>query len=396
MNYKIINKKKLMATAAADKLGSLVYAPINLFKRKKEIDPARVNSILVIRTAYIGDAIMTLPMLKPLRDRFPNAKISFLTSHGAASALETNPYIDDIIAYDPVWFYPQERGNKQKHNGPQRKSKKTYFEFISELKKRTFDLIIEARADIREILLLVKPLNATYKVSYGVGGGGFLLTHVVPYDKLSHKVEYHLDIARYLGCQVDDVHWGIYLTKEEKANIRKLLKDNDIQRPFIALHPGVRIPLKKWQLKKYAALCDAIETDVGIRTVITASEKDTDYVKDMLKLMRTKPVDLTGKLQLRQLAGVLNEALLFVCNDSAPMHIAASMGVPVVALFGPSKSIETAPYGNPSRVVEKVFPCRFTCDENSCKHERFHACMEAIEVEDVFAAIKDLLKEIDV
>lgn len=382
MKYKIINRKKRIATAAADKLGGLFHAPFRLFKKNKAIDADRVHTILVIRTAYIGDAIMTLPMLKPLRDRFPNAKITFLTSHAAARALETNPYIHEIIAYDPFWFYASD--------------KRKYLEFMRRLRMRKFDLAIEARGDIREILLLVKPLNATYKVSYDVGGGGFLLTHVVPYEGLRHKVEYHLDIARYLGCPVDNIEWGIYLTRQEKADIRKLMRDNNIKKPFIAVHPGVRIPLKQWMLKRYAALYDRIEKDFGMRTVITASEKDKDYVKDMLKLMKTRPVNLTGKLQLRELAGVLSESLLFVCNDSAPMHVAASMGVPVVALFGPSKSIETAPYGNAHRVVEKDFPCRYTCDENSCAHERYHACMEAIEVDDVLAAIKDLLKEINV
>lgn len=332
---------------------------------------------------------MTMPMLKPLRSGFPNARITFLTSYAAAAAFQTNPFIDDIISYDPFWFYGL--NNKEMIGN----SKKNYLTFMRELRKRKFDLVIEARGDIREILLLVKPLDARYKVSYGVGGGGFLLTHIVPYGALKHKVEYHLDIARYLGCPVDDIAWGIYLTEEEQTNTTKILRDNNVNRPFAAVHPGGRLPLKQWILERYAALYDRIETDLGIRTVITASDKDTDYVKAILELMRTRPVDLTGKLTLRELAGVLGSSLLFVSNDSAPMHIAASMGVPVAALFGPSKSIETAPYGNPHRVIEKDFPCRYTCDEHSCRHARFHACMKAIEVEDVLAAIKDLIKEID-
>ncbi|MCG6552806.1 MAG: glycosyltransferase family 9 protein [Candidatus Magnetominusculus sp. LBB02] len=390
MTYKIINRKKYIATAAADALGGALYAPFKLFRRHREIDPALINAILVVRTAYIGDVIMTLPLLKPLRERFPNADISFLTSQTAAAVLETNPYINDIITFDPLWFYP--RGNNGKNNNNTK-----YFELIRRLKRRRFDLVIEARGDIREILFLIKPLAARYKVSYDIGGGGFLLTHVVPYAGLKHKVEYHLDINRYLGCPVSsDIEWGIYLTKEEKANIRKLLRDNNIKRPFAAVHPGARIPLKQWTLKKYAALYDMMATTLGLSTVITAAEKDAVFVREVLKLMKTRPVDLTGRLTLRELAGLLSEALLFVSNDSAPMHIAASMGVPVVALFGPSKSIETAPYGNLHRVVEMDFPCRYTCDENSCNHERFHACMEAVEVEDVLAAIKDLLKEINV
>ena len=82
----------------------------------------------------------------------------------------------------------------------------------------------------------------------------------------------------------------------------------------------------------------------------------------------------------------------FICNDSAPMHIAAAMKTLTVAIFGPSKSRETGPYGNVHRVVEKDFPCRFTCDEDSCKHKIYQACMKAITPDDVYNAAMELIK----
>jgi ADP-heptose:LPS heptosyltransferase len=97
---------------------------------------------------------------------------------------------------------------------------------------------------------------------------------------------------------------------------------------------------------------------------------------------------LAGKTTIRQLSGVIAKAALLVCTDSAPMHIAAVLGTPTVAIFGPSKSIETRPYGKGHLVIEKDFPCRWSCDEMLCKNKNHHACMEAITVDDVFQAIE--------
>src|SRR3989344_5494937 len=208
--YKIINKRKLFATIAADLVGNLIFFP-RLFKKAEEIKPEEIQEILVIRTAYIGDVIMTIPILKPLKERFPDSRISFLTSIKAKEILKNNPYIDKIITYNPFWFY---------HSG-----KKEYFEFIRMLRKRPFDLIIETRGDIRDILLLVWPLKTRFKVGYNIGGGGYLLTHVVPYKGTIHKVEYHLNIAKYLGCEINkDVEWGIYLTGDEKKRVKEILE----------------------------------------------------------------------------------------------------------------------------------------------------------------------------
>lgn len=205
--YKIINRRKLIVTQAADIVGRALYTPFKIFNKPQAIAPEAVKSILIIRTAYIGDAIMTIPILKPLKEHFPNAKLTFLTSEGAAQALANNPHLDEILTYNPFWFYNTAKGK--------------YLNFLMEIRKHSFDIVIEARADIREILLLAAPIRAKRKVSYDVGGGGYLLTDVVPYETLKHKVEYHLDIARYLGADVNSVDWAIYPTDVEKKGSPK-------------------------------------------------------------------------------------------------------------------------------------------------------------------------------
>ncbi|MEK6673897.1 MAG: glycosyltransferase family 9 protein [Nitrospirota bacterium] len=380
MRYKIINKKKLYATALADLIGSVVFLPKFLLRKNEKISPKEIRSILVIRTAYIGDAIMTLPVLRPLRERFTKAKISFLTSAGAADLIANNPWLDEVIAYDPFWFYQSEKG--------------TYLDFINNMRKRYFDLVIEARGDIREFLFILWPLKARYKVSYSIGGGGYFLTHIVPYRGLKHKVEYHLDIARHLGCSAEGAEWGIYLTEDEKKGIRDLINSAGIRKPFVCVHPGARLPLKMWMPERYALLCDGIIKRFSLPVVLLGASGEIKAIDDIIRHMEDKPVSLAGRLSLRELAGVIAESSLLICNDSSPMHIAAAMKTPVVAIFGPSKSRETAPYGNVNRVVEKDFPCRYSCDENTCRHKRFHSCMREVSVDDVSNAVEDIIREL--
>lgn len=376
--YRIINKKKLYATMLADFIGSAVFLPKRLFKKREEIRPEAVREILVIRTAYIGDVVMTLPLLKPLRERFRDARISVLTSTKAREVLENNPYVDEIITYDPFWFYPSKKGD--------------YTGFIRELKKKRFDLVIEARGDIRDIMLLVWPLRARYRVSYGVGGGSFLLTHIVPHEKINHRVDYHRDIARFLGCEVSDVEWGIYLTDDEKKRVEEFLgrKNIDLKKPIIAIHPGSRKELKCWSPEGYAGTGDYL-SEQGYTVILTGAPDEVDLVNKVAGMMKKRPVVLAGKTSLRELGGVIGRCSLFICNDSSPMHIAAAMKIPTVAIFGPSKSLETGPYGKGHIVVEKDFPCRYTCDEDVCLYKSYNQCMKDVSLYDVISAVKKVL-----
>jgi ADP-heptose:LPS heptosyltransferase len=378
--YKIVNRKKRILTAAADLLGYAVGAPVRfLTSRREPIVAEAIRRILIVRTAYIGDVVMTIPVLKPLKARFPQAHVAFLTATQAAPVLENNPYLDEVITYDPFWFYPA--------------SSTGYRAFIQGLRRRPFDLVIEARGDIRELFFIVRPLQARYKVSYRVGGGGYFLTHVVPYRGLAHKVEYHLDLVRYLGCETGPTEWGVYLTDTEKRRVGEILGEHSLREPFIAAHPGSRVALKRWPAEKCAALYDALIATSGLPLVVLGVAGERPFAEEILRRMRQPAVDLVGKLGLRELAGTLARSRVFVCNDSAPMHIAAAMKTPTVAIFGPSKSVETGPYGPGHRVVEKDFPCRASCDENTCRHVRHNACMKDLQVDEVHRAVSAVLEE---
>lgn len=382
MYYKIINKKKRIAVIIADLLGYALWATVNIFKKNEPIS-ADIREILVIRTAYIGDVVMTLPILKPLKKLYPHAKITFLTSSAAKGLFLNNQYADSVITYNAFWFYSEGR-------------LKDFFGFLKTLRSKHYDLIIEARGDIRDIFLLMYLSRGRYRVSYNVGGGGFLLTHVVPFEGIKHRVDYHLDIISFLGGGSDATDWGLHPTKEENHKAEEIILKYAKRQGsvIIGIHPGGRKGLKCWPMERYAGLADRAISELGAKIFFTGSEKEYDLVKEITMKMNNRAENLAGSLDLKTLSAFIGKLDVFITNDSAPLHIASAMKTPTIAIFGPSKSNETGPYGNIHRVVEEDFSCRAACDEDVCNHKVFNECMEGIAVEDVFFAVKEILSEI--
>lgn len=385
MYYRIINRKKKVVTIIADLLGYALLTPVNLFK-KRNIPLTDVRQILVIRTAYIGDVLMTLPILKPLKELYPDARITLLTSSSARDVLLNNPYVDAILTYDAFWFYP--KGLKE--------AGKDYLKFLKTLRSKTYDLVIEARADIRDILLLAYLSKSRHKVSYKVGGGGYMLTHVVPFKEVKHRINYHLDIVKFLGGKIDEIEWGMCLDSKEQNTADLLLVQEGINRAdfLVGIHPGSRKELKSWFPDRFAKLADSIITEYGAQVIFTGLPEEKEFIDRTIVKMDHTAINLAGKTDLRILSGIIEKLDLFICNDSASLHVASAMKTPTVAIFGPSKSKETGPFGNIHKVVEKDFPCRFSCDEDVCKHTVYKECMEKIQVNDVLEAVRKIIGEL--
>jgi lipopolysaccharide heptosyltransferase II len=354
-------------------------------------DFQKIKKILILRTAYTGDVVMTLPVLIPLRNAFPNAEICFLTSHSAVPVLEHHPAAVQVIQYDAFWFYVQ----------PKLIAFKKYQEVIKRIRQERFDLVFDFRGDIRDIFFLAYRSKAKYRFSYGSGGGAYWLTQVIPLREIKHRVQFHLDILRELKIleesslrPVLDDNPKIYLTVAEKQNALNRLQSLGVNLEkdvLIGIHPGARMALKRWPIDRYAALIDRLlEANLGIVIYFTEPENQSNGVTEKI-LRHTDTAKhrfmVLSDLTLRELAAVLSYCKIFIGNDSAPMHLAAAVGTKCVALFGPSKSNETGPYGSEHIVIEKPYPCRQTCDEATCRYTIEQDCMKAITVDEVFQAV---------
>ncbi len=377
IHYKIINNKKRFLVHTADTLLNTA-AYLRLLPSRSQTTDLRnesIQRILIIRLAYVGDVVMTLPVIKPLAKAFPGARIDFLTSRFAAPLLESCPNLSSIISFNAPWFY----------RGPEADNTK---ELVSKLKDERYDLGIDFRGDIRNIYHCLYRPQIRYRVSYNSGGGDKLLTHAVHWKELKHKVEYHLDILKSIGIAAKSTCPEICLTDDEVQIARDFLNrlPGCRERSPLVIHPGARMPLKKWSIEKFVDLVKRIDK-CGLGPVLVIDTKGSEYARQMAD-NSTAAINLAGALSLREMAALLSLCCMMVCHDSGPMHIAAAVNTPVIALFGPSRPIETAPCGTDHTVLEGQCNQKDTCDENNCLTGRSE-CMQKITVEKVLNEIQN-------
>ncbi|MBN2381665.1 glycosyltransferase family 9 protein [bacterium] len=386
--YKIINRKKLLLVKLIDLLFNPCFTFYSFFRKRLFFRPVDsepgANTILVVRFGYIGDVILTLPVFPLLRQMYPNSIITLLTSTKTSALVEGNPDIDRVLRFDAPWLY----------NGFSIKSVINYVFFLYTFRKENYDLGLDMRSDIRNIFLILFLGRVKRRVSFDFGGGHYMLTDAIPYRYLKHKIDLHLDVVRYLGSQDDTPAINLYVTAEEKNEAERIMQGMPTSdRPLcFALHPGARVPLKRWNLDKFMALTDELINRYPCMIILLGETNDFS-VSDLEKWNHSPHVrSLVGKLNLRQLIAVLQRCSVLICNDSAPMHIGVAVQTPTVTIFGPSKSMETGPYYYGHKVVEKDFLCRYSCDETNCLNTEYKACLESISVADVLEAVHELVQ----
>lgn len=381
---RIVNKKKRILAQALDRIGFCIFKVLS-FVRRDVKKPTEIKNILVIRFAYIGDVILTIPALKPLANRFPDAKICFLTSSKAKAVLENNPYIDEIITYDAPWFYPQKKWSMLRE----------YLELIRVIRSRQFDMVIDFRGDFRNIVLVVFPSGASRKVGYGITGGGYLLTDVVECTDYKHKAEFHLDIVRLLGCNSAPDRMTLYPSPADTKNVEKLLKDMGVKRDhvLVGLQPGGRAPLKCWDVSSFAEVARLLVDRYNATIAVTGGPDEVGLGERLLRLTQREGFNLCGALSLRELQVLLEHVSLLITNDTAALHMASGANTPTIAIFGPSEVWDTGSLSRRHKVIMKQLDCRTSCDTYRCNNAEHHKCLKSIRPSEVVEACAEILKE---
>jgi len=201
-----------------------------------------------------------------------------------------------------------------------------------------------------------------------------------------HAVDRYLDFICYLGADADNPEFNITVTEENKTRVESLLKaaNVDINEPFVAINPVAFWDTKLWEDDRFAGLCDRIIKELKCRVVFTGG-KGQGGIERIQSMMVSPSVNMEGQTTLRDLAYLYSLSRLLITTDSGPMHIAAAMNTPTVALFGPTDPSRTGPYGKGHTIVRKDMPCS-PCFLKKCDTKR---CMEEIGVDEVFEAVKE-------
>jgi heptosyltransferase-3 len=209
-------------------------------------------------------------------------------------------------------------------------------------------------------------------------------------------VDYNLALVRSLGIETLENKLTISWSTEDALHVEALLIHMGWKRgwPFVVLHPTSRWLFKTWHIEGYAQVCDYIASVHGMSVVVTGGPdaKERQLVQEVLEKCRSRPIDLSGILSLKQLAACIAKADLFIGVDSAPMHIAAAVGTPVIALFGPSGDHMWGPWGRGHTVIKKGWDCQ-PCGRDGCNGTKVSRCLETIPAEDVIRAVNEKLRE---
>ncbi|MFH1690534.1 MAG: lipopolysaccharide heptosyltransferase II [Candidatus Eisenbacteria bacterium] len=345
--------------------------------RERRFDPTSVRSILVIRLYFIGDVLLSTPVLDALKRAFPDASLAVLVKSRAVDVLRNNPNVDEVIEYDAVPGY---------HNPV------WLGRLARRLRRARFDLAVDLTGDLRSSWLLLAA-DPGFRVGFNHAGFGFLLDRSIPYRASGHGVDHLLSAVAPVGAETDDASPRLYLTDGEMREAERLLEGHGLGRdhPFVGLAPGANRPYRRWGAERFGALACALRDRLGLVSVVTGSRSDAGLAEHVVSHSDGAAVSLAGETDIRGLAGVAARSAVFVANDSGPMHVAASQGTPVVGLFGSSTPEIYAPRGGPSRVVWHRYPCS-PCDQKTCVRED-GPCMKAIEVSEVLDAVESLLSE---
>lgn len=353
------------------------------------IDLAALKRVLVIKLRHHGDVLLTSPVFAVLKAHAPHLEIDALVYHDTREMISLHPALSELFTIDRNW----------KKLGPLGQFKAEWG-LLKRLKARRYDLVIHLTEHKRGAWI-VKYLKPRYAVARSGDYGKLFaqsFTHRYPVvgGNRRHTVELHLDALRRIGVQPEPDERRLTLvpgTEAEASVAAKLAAIGLDRSEFILIHPTSRWLFKTWPPVHMASLIDRL-TVAGHRVLLTAAPDKAELAMlDDITRRLARPVDsFAGQLSLKELAALIGRARLFVGMDSVPMHMAAAMQTPTVALFGPSGDIEWGPWQVPQRLLTENLPCR-PCGKDGCGGGKISECLTLITPERVFAAVEDLLKE---
>jgi ADP-heptose:LPS heptosyltransferase len=340
-----------------------------------------LKKILVIELWGIGDVVLATGVLRALRKNYPSAKINILAKEHAKTILSSSNIVDKFIIYDFPWT---------KFRGKYCFWKWDWiglFRLIKRLRSEKFDLVLDARGDVRNNLLVFFT-GAKRRVGYNWTGGGFLLTDVVKVEKNKlHRIDAWGYLLRYLGLSSVDAKPAIDIPQEEKKWADDFLRNKGINKAnlLVGVHPGAGIKTRCWPLRRFVDIA-AYLRQKGVQVVFFI--EPGGYGDDI----RLPEGCLKIKVCLCKYMAIVKDLDFLICNDGGAMHIATAVGTPVVAIFGPMEQEWFGPYGEDNVVIMKDnVSCRPCSDY--CKHKEPY-CLTGITEEQVIKQVDGVIDRI--
>jgi len=336
------------------------------------------GSLLLRATNWLGDAVMTTPAVSALRGAHPGVRIVLLAKPVVAELFRHHPDVDEVMVYERPGRHDNLAGRVR---------------MARELRRRRFDaaLLLQNAFDAALLAFLA---GIPERAGYATDGRWMLLTHpvrVTPDILREHEVDYYLRLLERLGIpRPASPELRVTVTDQERAAMASRLEGMGVERgrPIVAINPGATYgSAKRWYPDRFAAVADELSGEWDAAVVVLGSAAEAPLAGEIEDAMRTPPVNLAGKTTVREMMALLALSSFLVTNDSGPMHIGAALGVPLVAIFGPTDWRRTSPWSRDARIVRVEVDCS-PCMLRECN--RGHECMLGVTAAMVIEAAREL------
>ena len=356
-------------------------------------DPESVGAILVIKLCCLGDAILTIPAIRALKARFPNARIAVLTTPRSCEAYAGLPFIDEVtIAHLTGLGGVRELLRRGLADG---------LHSLRAIRRMRPDIAVDLDLYFKATPVLAFLSGAPIRVGFDTEGcrRAGLFTHNAPRNRTQHELLCFLDVVGAIGVQTEDRSLMFPLAKEDFAGAGRALARVGVPEDatLVALCPGSskNWPEKQWPAEGFARVGDWLAERLGARVVLIGAGSDRGVIEQVLRAMSHEGVSLAGATSVRETGAVLRRCELLVTNDTGPLHLAAALDVPTVAIFGPTDDRKWRPWHGRSRVVRTEAcdraPCYWLSSMPDCPDVR---CLSELAPESVIAAAESLLTEV--
>jgi len=342
---------------------------------------ARWQKVLVLQTSFLGDTVLTLPLLSEIKRRFPSGHLSLMCGPLAAELLQDYPDIDQIIVDD-------KKGADKGLSGMWRKGRM--------LKRNDYTMALTPHKSLRSALLLYLA-RIPYRVGFRESKGWFLFHSRVRRKTGRHDVERTLSILHSFGIEIESCQRTLRLpcTAESRDAVARLLESLSIpgNKLLVGINPGSVWPTKRWSASGFAELIRLLKEKCDCEVLLFGGPEDAPVAAAIQALCDDAAINLAGKLDLRHLPAALSACRILVTNDSAPLHIAVACHVPTIAIFcATTPALGFYPYTANAIVVEKELDCR-PCGTHGGRRCPLGTedCIRLISPDRVLRAVEELL-----
>ena len=334
-----------------------------------------IDRILVTQTGgWIGDMILLTPALRALKRTYPRAHLALLLRPLVADLMATHPYVDEIII----------DGKAQS-----RSRLKSLWTSVDHTRRSHFDLAVVLHPTSFRNALIPFLAGVPERIGSNVSARAILLTKSCPDRTDLHEVHRYLRVLALIDIHAPNADLEFWHTETDRDAVRQILATHGISATdsVMGVNLGTTWDTKRWRLENFAAVLTQVQNRFGVPIVLTGSASEISLGEAFQQSAGVEVIDLIGKTTLTQLGALIERCDVYLTCDSGAMHIAAAVGTPTIALFGPTSPVRHRPYGEGHYVIEKPVACR-PCYKRTClRTDQPHLCMTEIRVEEVVEQI---------